>query len=94
MSEYSSLPQLIPLGGETGAYCDPVTGECIPGDLQGNKPAFAVDPVCKMTVNPEAAQYKTEYEGQTYHFCASGCQSAFEKEPQKYQASAERQSHD
>ncbi len=42
------------------------------------------DPVCGMMVNPEPAPAKTEYKGQTYYFCAPGCKTAFEKDPEKY----------
>ena len=45
---------------------------------------MAIDPVCKMEVNPEKAAAKTEYRGQTYYFCAPGCKTAFEKEPDRY----------
>jgi len=60
----------IPLG-ETGAYCDPVTGECYPFDSQEQAITVAVDPVCKMEVKIETAQFKSEFQGQTYYFCAS-----------------------
>jgi YHS domain-containing protein len=43
-----------------------------------------IDPVCGMDVDPDTAEWKTDYQGQTYYFCAPGCQRAFEKEPQKY----------
>lgn len=46
---------------------------------------MAVDPVCKMQVdeqNPPGG--KTEYQGQTYYFCGSGCKATFEKNPQQY----------
>jgi Cu+-exporting ATPase len=45
---------------------------------------MATDPVCGMQVDPQTAQHKMEYEGQTYYFCAPGCKRAFEAEPQKY----------
>jgi YHS domain-containing protein len=45
---------------------------------------MAVDPVCKMEVDEETAQYKTEHEGKTYYFCAAGCKAAFEEDPSKY----------
>ena len=45
---------------------------------------MAMDPVCKMTVDPETAPAKTEYKGKTYYFCAPGCKVAFEKDPEKY----------
>jgi YHS domain-containing protein len=44
---------------------------------------MAVDPVCKMEVNPEDAPAKAEYQGETYYFCALGCRAAFEKQPEK-----------
>lgn len=37
-----------------------------------------------MTIDSETAKYKSEYEGQTYFFCAPGCKTAFDKEPKKY----------
>ena len=44
----------------------------------------AIDPVCKMEVDERTAQWKTDYQGKTYYFCAPGCKKAFEKDPQKY----------
>lgn len=43
-----------------------------------------VDPVCGMEVTPETAADSTEYDGQTYYFCSSGCCSAFESNPERY----------
>jgi len=43
-----------------------------------------VDPVCGMTVDPKTAAGKSEYQGQTYYFCALSCKKAFDKEPEKY----------
>ena len=45
---------------------------------------MAIDPVCHMEVDKEKAPAKTEYEGQTYYFCAPGCKMAFERDPEKY----------
>ncbi len=45
---------------------------------------MAIDPVCKMTVDPLDAAGRYEYQGETYYFCAPGCKAAFEKEPEKY----------
>lgn len=42
------------------------------------------DPVCGMEVDPETAAAKAEYKGNTYYFCAPGCKSSFEREPEKY----------
>jgi YHS domain-containing protein len=42
------------------------------------------DPVCKMDVEPRNAKEKSEYKGQTYHFCSNECKKEFDKEPQRY----------
>ncbi|MBC8280778.1 MAG: YHS domain-containing protein [Chloroflexi bacterium] len=51
--------------------------------------ATAIDPICQMDVdtdNPPGGQ--SEYNGETYYFCAPGCKVAFDKEPEKYLAAA------
>jgi YHS domain-containing protein len=48
----------------------------------------AKDPVCGMDVEVESAQWKSEYKGKTYYFCAPGCKASFDKEPEKYLADA------
>ncbi len=45
---------------------------------------MALDPVCKMEVEPETAAAQAEYQGETYYFCAPGCKVAFEQDPEKY----------
>ncbi|TRZ89509.1 MAG: YHS domain-containing protein [Methanosarcinales archaeon] len=45
---------------------------------------MAIDPVCGMTVDEKTAQFKTDYEGTTYYFCALGCKKVFEERPEKY----------
>lgn len=45
---------------------------------------IAIDPVCKMEVETETAQWKHEYKGETYYFCAPGCMGSFEKDPEKF----------
>lgn len=42
------------------------------------------DPVCGMIVGKETAPATSEYQGETYHFCATGCKSAFDRGPEKY----------
>jgi len=44
----------------------------------------AVDPVCKMDVDPATARFTSEYKGKTYYFCAPGCKKLFEKNPEAY----------
>ena len=43
-----------------------------------------IDPVCRMEVDPVTAEWKTDYNGKTYYFCAPGCKRSFEKDPEKY----------
>jgi xanthine dehydrogenase accessory factor len=47
-------------------------------------PGEAVDPVCHMLVEVATARYKSDYNGQTYYFCAPGCKRSFEKNPQQF----------
>ena len=42
-----------------------------------------VDPVCKMTIESEKAAATSEYKGQTIYFCAQGCKTKFDKDPEK-----------
>jgi Cu+-exporting ATPase len=48
---------------------------------------MAKDPVCGMTVDEKSSQRST-YAGQTYLFCSPGCKTKFDKEPERYKASA------
>jgi YHS domain-containing protein len=50
----------------------------------GEVSEMAIDPVCRMEVEPETAAAQAEYKGNTYYFCARGCKAAFEKDPEKY----------
>jgi YHS domain-containing protein len=45
---------------------------------------MAVDPVCKMSIDPKKARLKREYKGETYYFCSEYCMKVFEDNPAKY----------
>jgi Cu+-exporting ATPase len=45
---------------------------------------MAVDPVCRMTVEPAKAAAQSTYLGQTYYFCAVACKQTFDRDPQRY----------
>ena len=45
---------------------------------------MAKDPVCGMDVEEKNAAATSEYNGQTYYFCAKVCKKAFDEEPAKY----------
>jgi xanthine dehydrogenase accessory factor len=66
----------------------PVSGPSEPEQvlLQIEEPATATDPVCGMTVEIASARYVSQHEGETYYFCARGCQRSFEQDPGKYLA--------
>jgi len=44
-----------------------------------------------MTVEPETAAASTEYQGETYYFCAEACRDRFVSQPEKYVGSAQGQ---
>ncbi len=44
----------------------------------------AIDPICGMSVDPQNARHTASHNGETYYFCAAGCKTAFEKEPETY----------
>jgi len=52
----------------------------------------AVDPVCGMNVETAKAA-KAEYGGETYYFCCSHCQQAFEGSPEQYLGGSRQVAH-
>jgi Cu+-exporting ATPase len=46
----------------------------------------AIDPVCGMKVDPEAAAHRTQWHGRPFFFCCAGCKAKFEADPEKYLA--------
>ena len=56
------------------------------------KTAGAVkDPVCGMTVNPQKAAAKEDFNGQEFYFCSKGCAAKFRENPEKYLAAEKSQ---
>jgi YHS domain-containing protein len=50
-------------------------------------PSQAIDPVCGMTVDAEAARAKglhASYQGADYFFCGKGCKLDFDEDPERY----------
>ena len=45
---------------------------------------MARDPVCGMEINESDAAATSEYQGQTYYFCAAACKRSFDESPTKY----------
>ncbi len=54
---------------------------------------MAMDPVCHMEVDEKTAQWTSDYNGQTYYFCAPGCKASFDKDPEKYLSSNAGEHH-
>ena len=50
---------------------------------------MAKDPICGMDVDEQTAKHTSQYQGQTYYFCAPGCKRAFEANPEQYVKKAE-----
>ncbi|HKJ00167.1 MAG TPA: XdhC family protein [bacterium] len=46
--------------------------------------ALAIDPICHMNVDMDAATYTSDYQGRTYYFCCGGCKRKFDSEPGRY----------
>ncbi|GES52253.1 copper-translocating P-type ATPase [Rhizobium sp. NBRC 114257] len=42
------------------------------------------DPVCGMTVDPDAGKPSLDYRGRTFHFCSDGCRTKFQAAPENY----------
>ncbi|OEC99827.1 MULTISPECIES: heavy metal translocating P-type ATPase [unclassified Rhizobium] len=42
------------------------------------------DPVCGMTVDPDAGKPSLDYGGRTFHFCSDGCRAKFQAAPENY----------
>ena len=51
---------------------------------QPHAPAPIKDPVCGMTVAPDANKPTAQHDGQTYHFCSSKCHDKFVADPAHY----------
>ncbi|CAN5872300.1 XdhC family protein [soil metagenome] len=47
----------------------------------------AIDPVCGMTVDVATARFSSEHGGKTYYFCAHGCKTDFDDDPESFLAS-------
>ena len=45
---------------------------------------MVTDPVCKMTIDESKAAGKSDYNGKTYYFCAPGCKTKFDQNPEQF----------
>ena len=58
-----------------------VSGNTLPSD---EVVSAVIDPVCGMTVNPNAAAGSYEYNGKTYYFCSTHCLHKFTEDPERF----------
>ncbi|HEX6806061.1 MAG TPA: heavy metal translocating P-type ATPase [Terriglobales bacterium] len=75
-----SSPGLVMLGGGLSASKNPLA-------VMQPRPAAdqtVRDVVCGMSVNPESAKHRTEYQGQPYYFCSGSCLEKFKAQPERY----------
>ncbi len=42
------------------------------------------DPVCGMMIDESTAAGQSEYQGETYYFCAIRCKERFDQNPERY----------
>ena len=45
---------------------------------------MAIDPVCGMEVDENAAPATAEYDGETYYFCSEKCREEFMQNPDQF----------
>jgi Cu+-exporting ATPase len=45
---------------------------------------MAIDPVCRMAVDPANAPASFVYQNKTYYFCHPACRESFIKDPKRY----------
>lgn len=56
---------------------------CCSGSKAKETNQMVKDVVCGMQIDPNEAAGKSEYQGQTYYFCAPGCKRKFDANPQQ-----------
>ena len=63
----------------------PHTGQCCGSHAaHGQATDVLRDPVCGMTVDPNAGKPTAEHGGRTFHFCSQSCHDKFVKQPETY----------
>lgn len=57
--------------------------------LKQQTPASTIDPVCRMSVDPEQAPGRLKHDGRTCFFCSLECAEAFARDPARYLSAAD-----
>ena len=71
-----------------GHNCCSGHGSC-GGPGHHDAPAVVKDPVCGMTVDPNAGKPRFDHNGSTYHFCSEKCLGKFKADPDHYLSGAQ-----
>ena len=66
------------------ADIQPFVSRIIKTGLQVPSSLRAMDPVCRMEVDPATAAGHITYNGKSYYFCQAGCLETFMKDPTSY----------
>ena len=83
LERFKTDPELALRPRPVGAT-NPIPRTPLPMMPQAPTLAGAIDPVCGMTVQPATAAGASEYQGQTYYFCATSCLTKFRADPIYY----------
>ncbi len=83
LERFKTDPELALRPRPVGAT-NPIPRTPLPMMPQAPTLAGAIDPVCGMTVQPATAAGVSEYQGQTYYFCATSCLTKFRADPIYY----------
>lgn len=62
----------------------PIITEIIRKEAVALESLMAIDPVCKMAVDPAEAPPSFVYRNRAYYFCHASCRESFIKEPERY----------
>ena len=57
--------------------------------VRAESDSFTRDPVCGVTVDPDADKPELERDGVRYHFCHESCRTKFETDPDAYIAATD-----
>jgi Cu+-exporting ATPase len=59
-------------------------GSCCSAQANESTTVIVRDPVCGMTVDPDAGKPRVENDGHSYHFCSASCRDKFVKAPHEF----------
>jgi len=78
------ITALISRRMSSGSRLNPVITRIIKPALKAPESSMAIDPVCKMALNPTEAPASFIYRGKSYYFCHPNCRESFMEDPENY----------